>query len=209
MNCDKAREAIILLQGQEISDPLRAHLDVCPTCRAEHDGVRDIMTRLRAVPPIAEPPEADFWDRLRDGVRRELGDDYATGAAVVTATGRASDPDMGAQAGRPWATWWTSLAWGWQGAMAASVVVLVMALTGLVLTARDTGTVAPLDLVALEFVEAGLDMDLELDPETSDYAFLMLGDDAYAGSPYYEMHALDDGELESFYDELGNKLETL
>lgn len=66
---------------------VEAHLQVCAACRAEVDGTRTLVSRLRASPRELEPP-VDAWPRIAAQIahpRRSVWPMIATGGALAAA----------------------------------------------------------------------------------------------------------------------------
>ncbi len=73
MDCDRTRELLSDYLGGELSDGDRdgvaAHVDGCPSCAAEAEGLAQTLALLSALPPEKAPRE--LLDRIMKGIARE------------------------------------------------------------------------------------------------------------------------------------------
>ncbi|MER3413433.1 MAG: hypothetical protein C4341_04190 [Armatimonadota bacterium] len=71
MNCATVRSLLSAYLDSELSgsemQQVRAHLEECADCRAECDGLRDVKSLLRGLPPCCAPDGLE--DRLKASLR--------------------------------------------------------------------------------------------------------------------------------------------
>ena len=71
MTCAEIRDRLDDYVDGALPLPVRrevdAHLDACGACRAEHDGLRNLLARAGRLPERIEPP-ADLWPAVDRGI---------------------------------------------------------------------------------------------------------------------------------------------
>ena len=89
-DCNETKARLIDLVFGEAADAerLRAEVESCPACRAEHAGLRRMLRAFDGAAAAAEPPE-DFWPgyhaRLSDRLRGPDAEPRATRASSAAA----------------------------------------------------------------------------------------------------------------------------
>ena len=74
MNCQTCRfEIEELKEGERLSDEARAHLSVCPVCRAFHDERQAIKKLVGSLEAVSAPPDFDFRLRARINAAKNAG----------------------------------------------------------------------------------------------------------------------------------------
>ncbi|MEG3615176.1 anti-sigma factor [Isoptericola haloaureus] len=135
--------ALLALGEQDaVSDDERAHLEACPTCRADHDGLAQVATTARDLGPdeLVAPPPA-VWDRIR----AEIAEPETADAGPTTQDVEAAEAEVVdlASRRRPAALW----------AAAAASAALVVGVGGGVAWERARGpqeTPAPTPVAVAE-----------------------------------------------------------
>lgn len=118
MNCNDARERIDARGGRDrgpVDPALREHLDGCEDCRREHEQMRELRSRIEALPRSIEPG-TDLWNGIRSRIDEPK---------VVR-------PEFGGGGG--WRRW---------GLVAAAAMLLVVTSSGLTAWFMGAGTQAP------------------------------------------------------------------